>query len=63
MGSVRKKLATLPTAIEPKSRLSPMAQALLSVAAQNASAGVMRMRIDARAQTMRMSPEGDEPGL
>ena len=57
------RLALLPMVIEPTSLLTPMAQALLSVQALKACAGVRRMRMHARAITKRMSPLGDEPGL
>ena len=43
--------------------LMPMAAAPLMVTALRASSGVSFIFMQPRAHTMRMSPEGDEPGL
>ena len=40
-----------------------MAAAPLRVAAWSASVGVIRICMEAKAITIRMLPEGDEPGL
>ena len=59
-----KKLAALPEVMLPKSALNPMAQAPLSVAGMDGlGGGSSSCGWEARETTMRMFPEGDEPGL
>ena len=62
-GTVTMRLASFPAVTDPTVRLMPMAYALLSVQALNASSGVSLICMQPRAITKRMSPLGDEPGL
>ncbi len=62
-GRVTMNDARLPTAIEPSSLPSPMAAAPLRVVATRASRGVSFILMHASAITMRISPDGDDPGL
>ena len=62
-GLVRMNDAGLPGAMLPTVSDSSMAAAPLTVHAASASTGFSFIFMQPSAHTMRMSPEGDEPGL
>ena len=62
-GFVMMRLAFLPTVIEPRESLTPMAYAEFIVQALNDCSGVRRILMHPKAITNLMLPLGLEPGL
>ena len=63
IGLVMIRLAFLPTVIEPRQSLTPIAYAELMVHALKDCSGVRRILMQPRAITKRMFPLGLDPGL
>ena len=63
IGLVIIRWAFLPTVIEPRQSLTPIAYAELMVQALNDCSGVRRILMQPRAITNRMFPLGLDPGL